>query len=239
MSHFILVHGAWLDAACWHPVVQRLQQAGHTVDAPDLPGHGRDQTPLAGRTLEAYVARIVRDVDAAPGPVVLVGHSMGGIVISHVAEQRPERIARLVYLAAYLLGNGETIKEQQDPDSQVPPAMRPAQDWSTIALDATLLPGVFFHDVPGDVAAPLIAASAPEATAPLGTPLAVTDDRWGRVPRAYITTRADRALTPALQDRFLALRPCAPVVALESGHTPFASRPDELSAHLLAIAAGA
>jgi pimeloyl-ACP methyl ester carboxylesterase len=213
-----------------------LQAAGHTVFTPDLPGHGADATPLGGQTLDAYAVRVLRDIDAAAEPVVLVGHSMGGIVISSVAEQRPERIARLVYVAAYLLGTGETIRDQQDAASQVPAAMRPAADWSTIAIDPALMPAVFFHDVASGVADPLIAGSRPEATAPFGTPLAVSDDRWGRVPRSYITTTLDRAVTPALQAQFLAVRPCAPVIAMETGHTPFASQPVELAAHLVALA---
>ncbi|MBY0492441.1 MAG: alpha/beta fold hydrolase [Gemmatimonadaceae bacterium] len=236
MSTFVLVHGAWLDATCWTPVAARLQAAGHTVRTPDLPGHGADSTPLAGQTLEAYTARVLREVDAAAEPVVLVGHSMGGIVISSVAEQRPERVQRLVYVAAYLLGAGETIRDQQDAASQVPPAMRPAADWSTIGIDPVLMPALFFHDVADTVAAPLIAGSRAEATAPFGTPLTVSDARWGRVPRSYVTTTLDRAVTPALQAQFLAARPCAPVIAMETGHAPFAAQPDTLAAHLLALA---
>lgn len=242
MSTIILVHGAWLDASCWTPVAARLRAAGHDVVVPDLPGHGRDDTPLAGRTLQAYADRVLREVDAAweatRAPVVLVGHSMAGIVISAVAEQRPSRIRRLVYVAAYLLGDGETIQGQQDPASRVPAAMRPSADWSTVAIDAALLPEIFFHDVAAADAAPLVAGSAPEATAPFGTPVQVTAAGWGSVPRAYITTRQDRVLTPALQDGFLAARPCAPVIAMECGHAPFAAQPAELAEHLAMLAAG-
>lgn len=236
MSTIILVHGAWLDASCWAPVAASLRARGHTVLTPDLPGHGADATPLAGQTLDAYIERVLRDVDAAAEPVVLVGHSMGGIVVSTVAERRPERIRRLVYVAAYLLGDGETIQAQQDPASRVPAGMRPAADWSTVAIDAAQLPEVFFHDVPAEVAAPLVAGSRPEATAPFGTPVHVTPERWGRVPRAYVTTRQDRAVSPALQDAFLAARPCAPVIAMDTGHAPFAAQPEALAAHLAALA---
>ena len=88
MATYILVHGAWLDRRCWDLVTTALRAAGHTVVAPDLPGHGDDVTPLAGQTLDAYATRITAEVDAATQPVILVGHSMGGIVISTVAERR-------------------------------------------------------------------------------------------------------------------------------------------------------
>jgi pimeloyl-ACP methyl ester carboxylesterase len=232
----ILVHGAWLDASCWQPVATELRAAGFAVRTPDLPGHGADATPLSGQTLEAYAACIAREVDAAPSPVVLVGHSLGGVVISAAAEQRPDRIARLVYVAAYLLGNGESVQQQHDDASRVPAAMRPAADWSTVALDPAQMPAVFFHDVPDAATQALVAGSRPEAAAPFGTPLAVTNGNWGRVPRACITTRLDRAVTPALQDAFLATRPCDPVLAMDTGHAPFAAQPRELASHLRALA---
>lgn len=67
--------------------------------------------------------------------------------------------------------------------------------------------------------------------------LHVTEERFGRVPRAYVTTGLDRAVSPARQQRFLAVRPCDPVVSMETGHTPFAAAPDALAAHLAALAA--
>lgn len=236
LSTIILVHGAWLDASCWTTVADILRRDGFTVVAPDLPGHGEDRAPLAGQTLDAYVARVVREVDAASIPVTLMGHSMGGVVISAVAEQRPERIARLVYVAAYLLGDGESIREQQDPESRVPAALRPAADWSTLAIDPVQLPEIFFHDVPAPLAASLSAASATKAALPLGTPLHVTEGRWGRVPRAYVATRNDRVITPALQERFLAAHPCQPVVWVNTGHAPFAAAPRELALQLASLA---
>ncbi len=86
-----------------------LRGAGHRVDAPDLAGLGADRTNPAGITLATWRDQIVALADEAVEPIVLVGHSRGGIVISEVAEARPDKIARLVYLAAFLLGDGESI----------------------------------------------------------------------------------------------------------------------------------
>lgn len=235
MATYILVHGAWLDRRCWDLVTPALRAAGHTAIASDLPGHGDDTTPLEGQTLDAYATRILAEVDAAAQPVILVGHSMGGIVISTVAERRPAKVARLVYLAAYLLKNGETIQGTQDPDSKVGPAMRPAADWSTVALDPALMPDIFFHDAPAGLTLAAVKGSKPEATAAFGTPLALTDANWGRVPRAYIRTTLDRAVSVSLQKAMLATTACSPVLELATGHAPFFASPDQLSRQLLTL----
>jgi pimeloyl-ACP methyl ester carboxylesterase len=106
MGTFVLVHGSWHGAWCWERLVPRLQTAGHTVIAVDLPGYGEDHTPVRDITLQAYADKVLAVVDTAEEPVVLVGWSMGGIMISTVAEQRHERIAHLVYLAALMLPRG-------------------------------------------------------------------------------------------------------------------------------------
>jgi pimeloyl-ACP methyl ester carboxylesterase len=86
---FILVHGSWHDGWCWDGVATLLRGSGHVVHAPDLVGLDDDGTDLAGVTLTTWRDQIVALVDAAAEPVVLVGHSRGGIVISAVAEARP------------------------------------------------------------------------------------------------------------------------------------------------------
>ena len=109
MNTFVMVHGAWHGAWCWYKLVPLLQSAGHTVIAPDLPSLGMDRTPLSQVSLDTWVEHICHVVDTASEPVVLVGHSRGGIIISEVAERRSDKIALLVYLAAYLLRDGESL----------------------------------------------------------------------------------------------------------------------------------
>ncbi len=107
MSTFVLVHGGWSGGWTWEKVVPLLEEAGHQVEAPDLPGHGDDRTPIPQVSLQGYADRICRVLDAQPEPVVLVGHSSGGLVISQAAEQRPDKVKMLVYLAAFLLRDCE------------------------------------------------------------------------------------------------------------------------------------
>src|SRR5690242_4856292 len=106
MATFVMAHGAWHGGWCWTKVVPLLERAGHAAIAPDLPGHGADTTPAREVTLQAYTDRVCQVALAQAEPVVLVGHSMGGLVISQAAEQCPEAMRTLVYITAFLLPNG-------------------------------------------------------------------------------------------------------------------------------------
>ncbi len=237
MSTFVLVHGAWHGAWCWYKVVPRLTQAGHRVLAPDLPSLGRDRTPVAEISLDRWADSICRVVEAAPEPVILVGHSRGGIVISAVAERVPKRIAMLVYLTAFLLRDGETLLEvaQTADSSLVVPNIVVADDQASMTVPGDAAQEAFYGECsPEDV----VLASmllAPEAIAPNATPLRVTDSRFGSVPRVYIECLRDKAIPVALQRRMAHDSPCEIVASLDSDHSPFLSMPGPLVDHLLAL----
>lgn len=109
MARLVLVHGAFSGAWMWEPVEAALRDAGHDVEAIDLPGSGEDRTPVAAVTLDAYAERICHALEQRPQPAVLVGHSMGGVAISEAAGRCPGRIARLVYVAAFLPAEGQSL----------------------------------------------------------------------------------------------------------------------------------
>lgn len=112
MSTYVLVHGAWHGQWCWDKVAPLLRQAGHKVVAFDLPAHGQeDKTPLSEVTFDLYVQRTCEVLAAQAEPVILVGHSSGGAVISGIAERSPMKIEKLVYLTAYLIRDGETMRQ--------------------------------------------------------------------------------------------------------------------------------
>lgn len=100
MSTYVLIHGSWHGAWCWDKVVSILVKEGHTVVAPDLPGHGNDKTPIAKVTLRAYADHVCEVINTQSEPVILVGHSMGGIVITQAAENCPDNTQKLVFLTA-------------------------------------------------------------------------------------------------------------------------------------------
>src|SRR5215469_1301218 len=105
---FVLVHGSWQGAWSWDGVRDRLRAHGHRVITPTLPGRGDVSEDRSWISHDDNVAAVVAALDADAGEVVLVGHSLGGVVVSQVADRRPERIARLVYCAAFVLEDGES-----------------------------------------------------------------------------------------------------------------------------------
>jgi pimeloyl-ACP methyl ester carboxylesterase len=231
MSTFLLIHGAWHGAWCWHKIVPRLEERGHTVLAPDLPAMGIDRTPANRVSLATWRDFVCGIVDSAAEPVVLVGHSRGGIVISEVAEHRPERIRGLVYVTAFLLRDGECLFDLagSDPQSLVPPNMVMSADKTSSTLRNEALRDLFYGECSDEDLALARLCLKPEPTLPLATPVRVTAERYGSVPRVYIECQRDRAVTPAMQRNMQAGSPCSPVLSLDTDHSPFFSRPDELA----------
>jgi pimeloyl-ACP methyl ester carboxylesterase len=111
MKTFILIHGSWHSSWNWHKVIPLLEAKGHRAIALDLPGMGRDKTPIEQVRMKSTVDLICRRMDEIEGKVILVGHSKNGIMISQAAEYRPDKIEKLVYLAAYLIPSGKTQSE--------------------------------------------------------------------------------------------------------------------------------
>jgi pimeloyl-ACP methyl ester carboxylesterase len=238
MSTYLLVHGAWHGGWCWYKVVSRLEKLGHTVIAPDLPSLGCDKTPVNRVSLALWRDFLCELIDAQPEPVILVGHSRGGIVISEVAEHRPDRIKTLVYVTAFLLRDGECLFDltQQDHPSLVGPNMVMSQDKSFSTMREAALRAAFYGECSDEDFALARLSLQPEPTVPLATPVKITDARFGRVPRIYIECLRDQAMAPALQRQMYAALPCRNVQTLDTDHSPFFSRPDELTALLHALA---
>lgn len=215
MSTYVLVHARWLGAWCWDAVAARLRAAGDTVVTPDHAGF--DEIRAA--------------VEGAPEPVVLVGHSSSGMIISALAELVPDRIRLLVYVSAFLL-----------PDGVTPPDIGRTDEESILAdhlvvrdgtLSVTDPEEVFFNDLPPAEAKAAAGRLVTEPLAPpAGPPVTLTDAGFGRVPRAYVACDADRALGPAAQRRMYTALPCLHVYHLPAGHAPFLSVPDALAADL-------
>ena len=237
MKTYLLIHGSWHSAWNWHKVVPLIEKAGHKAIAIDLPGMGRDKTPIQEVRMKSTVEIICRLIDNIPGKVILVGHSKNGIMISQAAEYRPDKIEKLVYLAAYLIPNGKTQKEYsvQDTEGWLKPYVTQHPETNSHTLQPEIFREGLYHDCDEDITelAKVLLSNEPVESAI--TPLQLTEENFGRVPRVYIECTEDRAVTPFIQRKMYTETPCEKVYSLPTSHSPFFSNPKELVEILLDV----
>jgi pimeloyl-ACP methyl ester carboxylesterase len=170
-------------------------------------------------------------------PVILVGHSLGGLSITAAAERVPERIRQLVYLAAFILRDGESLYMLLDPSAPADSIPPKGSSW-----DITVSPvppassfQYFYNDCSEADVAIAAARLRPQANAPRLTRVSLTAERFGRVPRAYIETTNDQAVSLEMQRKMVASSPCAQIRSLPTGHSPFFSAPRALADALVSL----
>lgn len=241
MKTFILVHGSWHCAWNWHKVIPLLEKAGHRAIAIDLPGMGRDKTPIENVRMEQTVRKLCTLIAAQEDKVILVGHSKNGIMISQAAEYIPGKIEKLVYLAAYLVPHGKTQREYslQDTGGVLKPFVTMHPELQAHTLQPEIYREGLYHDCDDSITemAKLLLGHEPVESGIC--PLHLTDENFGRVPRYYIECTEDRAVTPFIQQKMYTETPCRKVYQMETSHSPFFSKPAELVAILENIAAEA
>lgn len=228
----ILVHGAFADASGWNGVITRLQKRGYPVLAPANPLRGVESDA-------AHVASILKTID---GPIVMVGHSYGGEVISNAATGNPN-VKALVYIAAFAPDQGETSGQLANlyPGSQLTPANLVFRPYplpnNTTGTDGYINPAVFRQvfcaDLPAREAALMAAEQRPAEVATLmqqsGAPA------WKTIPSWYLVAQQDHAIPPKVE-RFMAKRMHAHTVAIDSSHVAMISHPDVVTDLILAAA---
>jgi pimeloyl-ACP methyl ester carboxylesterase len=239
MTSIVLIHGSFHGPWCWQLFAPRLEAAGHRVAIPDL------MASAAPLDLMAYAAAVAAAIDRLPGPVMLIGHSMGGLVAAQAAELRAERVGAVLYVAALLLRPGETLFEFIEAhaalgvEDLVLKNMVLNEDGSAARFPAAAAPDIFYNRCPPEEAAWASARLRPQATAVYRSPLAATAARLGRVPAYYVETLQDRAVSPLYQRQMVARSPCRAIFTLDTDHSPFLSCPADLAALALPIAATA
>ncbi|MBE9461919.1 alpha/beta hydrolase [Dyadobacter subterraneus] len=231
----VLVHGAWSDASAWDAVTPLLKAQQYQVIVVSLPGHGKDQTSFADIKLQTYVD-VVKAAIGENNNIVLVGHSMAGVVISEVAEQIPSQIKKLVYLAAYLPHTGESLLSlsTKDAGSHLGKNLIIDQEHGRGIIKKELVTDVFVADAPKKVADYVVANfRTDEPLAPFADKVTLTDKNFGSIKKAYIFTTEDHAVSYPYQLEMVKGSKVANTYTLTTSHTPFISAPSELAKIIL------
>lgn len=211
----VLVHGGFVDGSGWRGVYDALTQDGYRVSVVQNP-----TTSLADD-----VAITTRAIAALDGPVVLVGHSYGGVVITEAGNN--PKVAALVYISAFAPDKGESVSSliaNPPPDAAVPPIL-PAQD-GYLFLDRKKFAASFAADVEVKAATFMADSQVPWGVAALTG--AVTDPAWRRKPSYYLVTTQDRMIPVAAQ-RSMAERAGSTVIEVPGSHAIYVSKPGEVA----------
>jgi len=213
----VLVHGAWADASGWYDVTLALQARGYRVVAV--------QNSLFSYAKDIETTK--RLLDAQQGPLVVVGHSYGGAVITAAAAGN-SNVKALVYVAAFAPDSGEALGGllQRYPDLGLGKALVPDAA-GFLYIDPAKYPEVFANGLPPIQERAMATAQKPIAGSALGEPLTVAP-AWKTVPSWYVVGTQDRAINPELA-RFMAKRMNAHVTELPAGHLVFISRAQDIA----------
>jgi pimeloyl-ACP methyl ester carboxylesterase len=247
-GHIVLVHGAWQGSwafGAWTPL---LEARGWTVHAVDLPGNGWGPAADGVANLDTYTAHVVSVIEAIGEPVVLVGHSGGGITVSQVAEAVPSQVRALVYLAGMMLPSGMTFVDLlKDVLAGLPglhlDGIASWLDWNadhtatSVQIEGALR--CFVQDCEPEAARAAAALLRPQPESGRDMRNRLTPASFGTVPRIYVECDDDRSVFPVLQQRMQALSPGATRILMHGGHVPQLAQPALLTERLLdALAQG-
>lgn len=229
----ILIHGAWHAAWCFEKIVPMLRSSGKTVFAPDLPGHGSLMKPAKEINLTSYVDRIVELVKEQDRQVVLAGHSMGGIIMTQVAELIPEQIAKLIYISAYIPQDGESLISMARGHmlKDLNQHMVFDKSKSEIRLDKEDETAEFFyHLCNDDVTQNAVVRWQPQPFQPFADTVSLSG-KAESIPKYAIIPRHDRAIHPTDQTN-MSQAVTDDIFYIDADHSPFYSATEALAGYL-------
>ncbi|MDQ2698815.1 MAG: alpha/beta fold hydrolase [Actinomycetota bacterium] len=224
----VLIPGFWLDGSSWSGVTPALEAAGHTVHPLTLPGLEAVDAARSGITLRDHVDAVIEAVDALTEPVVLIGHSGGGAIAWAVADARPDRIARIVYVDSGPLPHGGVINDELPGEH----GEVPLPDWS--AFEGELA------DFTEETLAQFRARAIPQPERVTSDKQVLSDERRYAVPATVITTTFPEAKLREMLEQGhsyfaeLAKVEHFEVVELPTSHWPQFTKPDELAELIVA-----
>ncbi len=236
MTHFLLIHGSWHGAWCWHKIAPRLTGFGHSVTVPDLLGRGARRRPAQLISLRAMAHDIGKHL-RTDQKTTLVVHSRYGILASTLSDMFPDRIERVVYLASFMIADRQRAAGyfRADKASVLTPYVSISKSGMWDALHPDIYREGLYHDCSDDDVALASSLLCREPLRPALTRLRLSKERYGTVPRAYIRLTEDRAVTIGLQDKCIDFVGVDRVESLQASHSAYFSKPDALCQKILAV----
>lgn len=235
---YVIVPGAWSAPYAWQTVKSQLESDGQKVVVVQLPGHGTDNTPFVSLHLDSYRDKVIHVIDSLNTKVILVGHSLAGMVITEVAEKVPARIEKMIYVAAFLPGNGQSLLDlaNTDPTSLLGQNITSPDNEITLDLPRESITDIFIQDGSAAVKSLVLDNYKTEPGIPFLDTVTITPANFGSVNKYYIHTIKDHAVTYDLQQRMVAAAGLKNIYRLNTSHSPFLASPDSLTILLQKIA---
>jgi pimeloyl-ACP methyl ester carboxylesterase len=234
----VLVHGAFENASVWGHVTAKLEADGYKVVAVNLPGRPGNPAAPDKVSLKLYGDTVDAALKNLHQPAVVVGHSFAGFVIADAAEKAPAKVKTLVFMAAYLPKDGDSLVSManHDPDAKIGPHLQIDKAKGIASVEYSARAELFANGGPEALRKAIPDLILDEPLAPLATPVHVTAAKFGKVDKVYIHTAADQVISPAFQAKMVADTPVREEFTLPTGHTPFLTDPDELAKDIEAAA---
>ena len=195
-KHFVLLHGAWHGGWCWDGVIDEIVKAGHTAEAPTLPGHNPEDDRSNIR-FEDYVAKICSVLEQQPVPVVLVGHSSAGYMIQAAAPKVPDKLAQLIFLNAFILPDGKSQFDLVPPEAaEGMTAAAKASPDNCVPIIEEFVRGMLMAGESIEQQDALIKRLVPQPFALFTTPVSTIDFDNLTIPKSVVFCKDDVSLPP-------------------------------------------
>lgn len=232
---YVLVHGAWHGAWSFQATKLKMEQSGTNVITFDLPGHGNDKTDIPQVNFESYVEKVKQEITKLNASVILVGHSLAGYIISKVAEEMPDKIERLVFVASMIPNNGKSVFDilKEDTESELLPNLIFAEDQSWVTVSEETLKKVVYNGATKEQIMEAAPKLVRQATQPFFVPVITTENNFGRIPKTYIGCTKDKILSYNEQKKLQKITGCTHSISLATGHVPQVESPIQLAEALL------
>jgi pimeloyl-ACP methyl ester carboxylesterase len=236
MSTFVLVHGSWHDGSAWNAVIQHLEAKGHRAFAPTIAGHGKGANKNVNH---AQCTQSIVDyiIDKDLTDIILLGHSFGGTIIAKVAEVIGDRLRRLIFFDAFVLNDGESLKDNIPPNSQaVFDALATESEDNTMTMPFEIWREAFINDADLELAKSSYAQLSPEPYQPFIDKLDLKQFYSLPIPKSYLYCTEDTALPqgewgwhPKMSSRLGLFR----LVQMPGSHEVIFSNPSGLAEKIL------